>query len=117
MEPAAIWVVPRLDPSPSLGEARAQEEDLNAKDLKPAVLSILRPITTALIRGGVHPNLLSYLGLAASVLAGWVFAGGSLALAGSMVSGETRLMKAMRAFSMRTVKNCSVVPSPSGLGR
>ena len=54
---------------------------MNAKDLKPAVLSILRPITTALIRGGVHPNLLSYLGLAASVLAGWVFAGGSLALA------------------------------------
>lgn len=85
VEPATVWVVPRLDPSPSLGEARAQEEDLNAKDLKPAVLSILRPITTALIRGGVHPNLLSYLGLAASVLAGWAYAVDVLVLGALMM--------------------------------
>jgi len=54
---------------------------LNAKDLKPAVLSILRPLTAALIRGGIHPNTLSLAGLAVSLIAGWVYAGGSLLVA------------------------------------
>jgi CDP-diacylglycerol--glycerol-3-phosphate 3-phosphatidyltransferase len=54
---------------------------VNAKDLKPAVLSILRPLTTALIRSGIHPNTLTFVGLFVSILAGWVYAGGWLVLA------------------------------------
>jgi CDP-diacylglycerol--glycerol-3-phosphate 3-phosphatidyltransferase len=51
---------------------------LNAKDLKPAVLAILRPLTTALIRSGIHPNALTVVGLVISCIAGWVYAAGSL---------------------------------------
>lgn len=51
---------------------------MNAKDFKPAVLRILRPITGALIRSGIHPNTLSYAGLAVSLAAGWLYGEGPL---------------------------------------
>ena len=51
---------------------------MNVKDLKPAALAILRPITTALIRSGIHPNTLTMVGFAISCIAGWVYGGGSL---------------------------------------
>ncbi|MEZ5064194.1 MAG: CDP-alcohol phosphatidyltransferase family protein [bacterium] len=54
---------------------------MNAKDLKPAVLSILRPLTQALIRARIHPNTLTLFGLVISLASGWVYAGGTLALA------------------------------------
>lgn len=51
---------------------------MNAKDLKPAVLAILRPVTGALIRSRIHPNTLSYAGLAVSIAAAWMYADGPL---------------------------------------
>ncbi len=58
---------------------------MNAKDLKPVVLAILRPLTGALIRSGIHPNALSYAGLATSVAAGWMYGVGSLVWAGVLL--------------------------------
>lgn len=54
---------------------------MNAKDLKPAVLAILRPLTGALIRSRIHPNTLSYAGLAVSMAAAWVYGAGPLVTA------------------------------------
>ncbi|MBZ0266933.1 CDP-alcohol phosphatidyltransferase family protein [bacterium] len=54
---------------------------MNAKDLKPAVLAILRPLTGALIRSRIHPNTLSYAGLAVSIAAAWVYGMGPLVTA------------------------------------
>lgn len=51
---------------------------MNAKDFKPKILAILRPLTGALIRSGIHPNTLSYAGLAISIVAGWMYGVGSL---------------------------------------
>jgi CDP-diacylglycerol--glycerol-3-phosphate 3-phosphatidyltransferase len=53
--------------------------------LKPAALSILRPLTGALIRGHVHPNTLTFLGLSISCAAAAAFATGSLVWAASLV--------------------------------
>lgn len=50
--------------------------------IKPATISILRPLTRALIRSRIHPNTLTFAGLAVSIAAGWVYAAGSLAWAG-----------------------------------
>jgi CDP-diacylglycerol--glycerol-3-phosphate 3-phosphatidyltransferase len=55
------------------------------KHLKAAVLAILRPITAALIRSGIHPNALTYVGFAVSLAAAWQYAGGSLAWAAVLV--------------------------------
>ncbi len=51
---------------------------MNAKDFKPAALAVLRPLTGVLIRSGIHPNTLSYAGLAVSLLAAWVYGVGPL---------------------------------------
>ena len=55
------------------------------KHLKAAVLAILRPITATLIRSGIHPNALTYVGFTVSVAAAWQYAGGSLAWAAVLV--------------------------------
>jgi len=60
-------------------------EVLLLKYLKDAVLSILRPVTAALIRSGIHPNSLTFAGLAVSVGAAWLYAGGSFAWAAVLV--------------------------------
>jgi CDP-diacylglycerol--glycerol-3-phosphate 3-phosphatidyltransferase len=58
---------------------------VNAKDLKPAVLSILRPLTTALIRSGIHPNALTALGLGISLVAAWMYGIGALGWAATVL--------------------------------
>jgi CDP-diacylglycerol--glycerol-3-phosphate 3-phosphatidyltransferase len=58
---------------------------LNVKDLKPTVLAILRPLTTALIRSGIHPNALTMIGLAISVAAGWIYGVGALGWAATVL--------------------------------
>jgi CDP-diacylglycerol--glycerol-3-phosphate 3-phosphatidyltransferase len=55
------------------------------KHLKAAVLAILRPITAALIRSGIHPNALTYGGFAVSACAAWLYATGSLVWAAILV--------------------------------
>ena len=55
------------------------------KYLKAGVLSVLRPITTALIRSGIHPNSLTFAGFAVSVGAAWLYGTGSLAWAAVLV--------------------------------
>ncbi len=55
------------------------------KNLKPAVLSVLRPLTTALIRSGIHPNSLTFAGLAVSIGAAWLYGTGSLVWAAVLV--------------------------------
>jgi CDP-diacylglycerol--glycerol-3-phosphate 3-phosphatidyltransferase len=55
------------------------------KHLKAAVLAILRPITAALIRSGIHPNALTFAGFAVSACAAWQYAAGSLAWAAALV--------------------------------
>lgn len=50
--------------------------------IKPATISMLRPVTRTLIRSRIHPNTLTFVGLAVSIAAGCVYAAGSLAWAG-----------------------------------
>ena len=58
---------------------------LLGKNLKPGILSILRPLTTALIRSGIHPNALTFAGFAVSLGAAWIYAAGSLVWAAVLV--------------------------------
>ncbi len=58
---------------------------MNVKDLKPTVLAILRPLTTALIRSGIHPNALTGIGLAISIVAGWIYGVGALGWAATIL--------------------------------
>jgi CDP-diacylglycerol--glycerol-3-phosphate 3-phosphatidyltransferase len=50
--------------------------------IKPATISILRPVTRTLIRSRIHPNTLTFVGLGISIAAGWVYAVGGLVWAG-----------------------------------
>ncbi len=58
---------------------------MNVKDLKPTVLAIMRPLTTALIRSGIHPNALTGIGLGISILAGWIYGIGALGWAATIL--------------------------------
>jgi CDP-diacylglycerol--glycerol-3-phosphate 3-phosphatidyltransferase len=58
---------------------------VNAKNLKPAVLTILKPVTAALIRARIHPNSLTLAGLTVSVASAWGFAHGPLALGATLL--------------------------------
>ena len=49
-----------------------------AKAVKPQALSVLRPLTGLLVRAGVGPNLLTFLGFIVSCLAGVLYAVGPL---------------------------------------
>jgi len=46
--------------------------------LKASVLAVLRPVTTALIRSGIHPNSLTFAGFVVSAGAAWFYATRSL---------------------------------------
>ncbi len=59
------------------------EDSLLARSLKPHVLSILRPLTTRLARGGVHPNALTAVGFAISCASGGIYSSGPLVWAGA----------------------------------
>ncbi len=58
---------------------------LNVNNLKPTALAILRPLTTVLIRSGIHPNALTMVGLAISCIAGWVYGVGPLGWAATVL--------------------------------
>jgi CDP-diacylglycerol--glycerol-3-phosphate 3-phosphatidyltransferase len=53
--------------------------------IKPAAVSTLRPLTRALIRSRIHPNTLTFVGLAISAGAAWLYADGPLVWAGILV--------------------------------
>lgn len=46
--------------------------------IKPATISLLRPVTRSLIESRIHPNTLTWVGLGVSIAAGWIYAKGSL---------------------------------------
>jgi CDP-diacylglycerol--glycerol-3-phosphate 3-phosphatidyltransferase len=58
---------------------------LFAKNLKPRALAIIRPLTNAFIRSGIHPNALTMVGLLVSCWAAWIYADGSLVWAGAVL--------------------------------
>lgn len=53
--------------------------------VKPATLSLLRPLTRTLIRGGIHPNALTGAGLVVSCATAWVYARGQLGWAATLL--------------------------------
>jgi CDP-diacylglycerol--glycerol-3-phosphate 3-phosphatidyltransferase len=61
--------------------ASPAEGALLARSLKPHVLALLRPLTTRLARGGIHPNALTLAGFGISCVSGGVYSSGPLAWA------------------------------------
>jgi len=67
------------------GEPEAQAREGGLKGLRWPVYAIIEPLTQWLVRRGIHPNAITTLGFAVTVVAGWLYSVDHVRTAGLMV--------------------------------